>query len=580
MAGLYDYASIKNKPSRNGFDLSRSVKFTAKGGELLPCLNEETIPGDLWQIDLKSLTRTQPVVRPAYARCREYFDFFFVPYELLWRFSDNFFTQMENSPNHALSITQRVNVGSQHPYFTCKQLANFVHSHNNPSTSSHLNHFGFLRGELTCKLLEYLGYGDFTPFLKNTWTDTADSSSIADGALHMQNFQLSAFPLLAYQKIYCDYFRYTQWERSNPSTFNVDYLVGDSLQVPLDDISQFNGYTMLDMRYCNLVKDYFLGVLPNSQYGDEASVQVTDETGEPVTPGEFAQFGILALRQAQYLQKYKEIKQAGREDYRDQISRIFGITPPASLSGLSTYLGGCSSQIVFGDVVNTNIVEAAATLAGKGTDKNSTTLQWSNDGQFGVVMCLYHCIPIFDYTTGFVQKNCLKTHFSDYANPVFDKIGMELISVYELDNSAYGNGKSNYPNVIPLYTAGSSDQFLGYAPRYYDYKSAFDRAVGAFRTTEKPWVCALGKDELRKLFRQGAYSNYGNSQPDANSNAQPPKDGSGRITTWAFFKCNPSLFDNIFAVQADSSVSTDVLLVQAQFDIKVVRNLDVNGLPY
>lgn len=568
MAGLYDYASVKNKPSRNGFDLSRSVKFTAKAGELLPILNEEVIPGDYFRISLDSLTRTQPVVRPAFARCREYFDFFYVPYELLWRFSDNFFTQMENSPNHATSITERVNVGQNHPYFTCKQIASYVNAHGKDAVNW-LNQFGFNRAKLTCKLLQYLGYGDFSPFIDKPWADF--SATVPASSMTMYNMMLSPWPLLAYQKIYCDYFRYTQWERSNPSTFNVDYLVGNTLQIPLEDLT-YSGMNMLDMRYCNLVKDYFMGVLPNTQQGDEATVTVQGD-GSEFTDNIAGEFGILALRQAQYLQKYKEIKQAGREDYRDQISRIFGITPPAALSGLATYLGGISSQVVFGDVVNTNLTEGAASvLAGKGTDKCSGTLEFKNDGQFGVIMCIYHCMPIFDYTTGYQQKNCLKTSFSDYANPMFDKVGMELISLQELDNSPFNSADYVFPESFRI-----GSPFLGYAPRYYDYKSAFDRAIGAFRTVESPWVAAFGKNELMTVVGSGHFQQSVGA-PDANKNANSTAANSP--ASWPFFKCNPSLLDNIFAVQADSDVDTDTFLVQSQIDIKVVRNLDVNGLPY
>ena len=49
---------------------------------------------------------------------------------------------------------------------------------------------------------------------------------------------------------------------------------------------------------------------------------------------------------------------------------------------------------------------------------------------------------------------------------------------------------------------------------------------------------------------------------------------------YAFQKVNPSLCDSIFGVASDSSVDTDQLLVNVDFDIKAVRNLDYNGLPY
>ena len=76
--------SLRNKTSRNGFDLSSKRNFTAKPGELLPVKCWEVLPGDKWSIDLKSFTRTQPLNTAAFARMREYYDFYFVPYNLLW----------------------------------------------------------------------------------------------------------------------------------------------------------------------------------------------------------------------------------------------------------------------------------------------------------------------------------------------------------------------------------------------------------------------------------------------------------------------------------------------------------------
>ena len=40
------------------------------------------------------------------------------------------------------------------------------------------------------------------------------------------NTDMNIGPLLAYQKIYADFFRDQQWEKPDPSTFNVDYMTG------------------------------------------------------------------------------------------------------------------------------------------------------------------------------------------------------------------------------------------------------------------------------------------------------------------------------------------------------------------
>ena len=71
MANVMSMKNVKNNPSRNGFDLSQKINFTAKAGELLPVWLREVMPGDKVTIDLQSFTRTQPVNTAAFARMRE-----------------------------------------------------------------------------------------------------------------------------------------------------------------------------------------------------------------------------------------------------------------------------------------------------------------------------------------------------------------------------------------------------------------------------------------------------------------------------------------------------------------------------
>lgn len=47
MANIMSLKSLRNKTSRNGFDLSSKRNFTAKAGELLPILCKEVLPGDM-----------------------------------------------------------------------------------------------------------------------------------------------------------------------------------------------------------------------------------------------------------------------------------------------------------------------------------------------------------------------------------------------------------------------------------------------------------------------------------------------------------------------------------------------------
>ena len=73
---------------------------------------------------------------------------------------------------------------------------------------------------------------------------------------------VNLLPLLAYQKIYYDFFSESQWEKHLAYAYNVDYWDGKSQLILAPE--------MLQLRYANYPKDYFMGMLPNSQYGSVA----------------------------------------------------------------------------------------------------------------------------------------------------------------------------------------------------------------------------------------------------------------------------------------------------------------------
>ena len=73
---------------------------------------------------------------------------------------------------------------------------------------------------------------------------------------------VNALPFLAYQKVYFDFFSNSQWEKHLAYAYNVDYWSGGSSIALAAD--------MLKLRYANYPKDFFMGMLPASQYGSVA----------------------------------------------------------------------------------------------------------------------------------------------------------------------------------------------------------------------------------------------------------------------------------------------------------------------
>ena len=578
MANIMSLKSIRNKPSRNGFDLSFKKNFTAKAGELLPVMVKEVLPGDTFKINLKAFTRTQPVNTAAFARIREYYDFFFVPYDLLWNKSNTVLTQMYDNPQHAVSLdpTRNFVLSGEMPYMTAEAIASYITT---LSTSAALasyksNYFGYDRSKSSVKLLEYLGYGNYESFLYDDWS----------AAPLMANVNQNIFGLLAYQKIYSDFYRDSQWERVCPSTFNVDYLDGSSMN--LDNtysVEFYQNYNFFDLRYCNWQKDLFHGVLPHQQYGEMAVASITPNVTGKLTLSNFSTVGtspttvsgtatqnlpafdtvgdlsVLVLRQAEFLQKWKEVTQSGNKDYKDQLEKHWGVSVGDGFSELCTYLGGVSSSIDINEVVNTNITgSAAADIAGKGVGVANGEINFNSNGRYGLIMCIYHCLPLLDYTTDMLDPAFLKVNSTDYAIPEFDRVGMQSMPLLQLMN--------------PLRTmANASGLVLGYVPRYIDYKTSVDQSVGGFKRTLNSWVISYGN---ASVVDQVALPS--DAVPVEPSEPVP----SVAPMNFTFFKVNPNCLNPIFAVEANSDMSTDQFLCSSFFDVKSVRNLDTDGLPY
>ena len=619
MASYTGMSNLQNHPHRSGFDIGRKNAFTAKVGELLPVYWDISMPGDKYKFNVEYFTRTQPVETSAYTRLREYFDFYAVPLRLLWKSAPSVLTQMQDiNQIQALSLTQNLSLGSYLPSLPLSLVYSFVQylngGSNNPGFSNgQLNMFGFSRADLSFKLLSYLGYGNIVrtlPSANNRWWSTVLKNT-SDAATYtqqyIQNNYVNIFPLLAYQKIYQDFFRWSQWENTNPSSYNVDYYSGVDASLvsslPSKDSDYWKSDTMFDLKYCNWNKDMLMGVLPNSQFGDVAVIDISSSDGPipnsvvlkdpkseassevvttasynaPLTPLSFAansasstnvlpsgstlrvdlsnlqsQFTVLALRQAEALQRWKEISQSGDSDYREQIRKHFGVKLPQALSNMCTYIGGISRNLDISEVVNNNLAAEGdtAVIAGKGVGAGNGSFTYTTN-EHCVVMCIYHAVPLLDYTITGQDGQLLVTDAESLPIPEFDSIGMETLPMTQIFNS-------------PLATAFNLFN-AGYNPRYFNWKTKLDVVNGAFTTTLKSWASPVTESLL------SGWARFGGSTPDSTTKV---------ALNYKFFKVNPSVLDSIFGVNADSTWDTDQLLVNSYIGCYVARNLSRDGVPY
>ena len=649
MAHFTGLKELQNRPHKSGHDISSKNCFTAKVGELLPVWTDFAIPNSTYRFNLEYFTRTRPVQTSAYTRIREYFDFFAVPCDLVWKSFDSAVIQMgEKAPLQSKDLLTNLTVKGDLPYCTLKDFSSALKLSSGVSSSVGLgdkvsvisgfgNIFGYSRGDVNHKLLSMLNYGNvvnkessWIGTSSNRWWNGSAAPSAASLRKYSQkynvNLAVNLFPLAAYQKIYQDFFRWSQWENADPTSYNFDWYQGSGNIFGSSGIEtsipSTNDYwkrdNLFSLRYANWNKDKFMGILPNSQFGDLAVVdlgtvstfgskipvgaydgindsgsfhqmQTRDEstnTGASSTSkassiyprdpdsisvrsganlwavlGESSdlnlKFSVLALRQAEALQKWKEITQSVDANYRDQIKAHFGVSVPQSESHMAKYIGGVARNLDISEVVNNYLpgndypVSGAiseAYIYGKGVGSGQGSMTFNTGSGYYIIMCIYHATPLLDYSISGPDGQHLATSVEDLPIPEFDNIGLESVPAVELMNS------SLYSNV------NSADKILGYNPRYYNWKTKIDRIHGAFTTTLKDWVAPIDDSFLYSLFG-GNLSTY-------------------KGVTWPFFKVNPNTLDDIFAVKVDSTWNTDQLLVNCNVGCYVTRPLSADGVPY
>ena len=570
-----DHAKISTH--RSSFDLSSKKLFTAKVGEILPCYWQIAIPGNKYRISSDWFTRTVPVNTAAYTRIKEYYDFYAVPLRLISRALPQAFTQMTDYMTSAASGTANTTALASVPYTTMKQFNNLLLVMNAGDQPNVRDDAGLPLVYGSCKLLDLLGYGSM---IEKANTGKAaitkrylglDNVGDADNPLVYSVSQVvNMLPILAYQKIYFDFFSNSQWEKHLAYSYNVDYWKGDSYITLHPD--------MLKMRYANYPKDYFMGMLPSSQYGSVAVLPSSNSyfdsnsviaAGKGVSSSSVlnpsksksietsgtasasrrllinSDLSALSIRATEYLQRWKEVVQFSSKDYSDQMAAQFGIKAPEYMGNHAHYIGGWSSVININEVVNTNLDAdvSQASIAGKGVSSNSGyTITYDCGAEHQVIMCVYHAVPMLDWNLTGQAPQLTVTAVSDLPQPAFDQLGMQVVPALNLHNNP---GRP---------VSGS----LGYNLRYWQWKSNIDTVHAGFRAgaAYQSWAAPL--DGWQVLTSSGAWS-------------------------YQSMKVRPQQLNSIFVPQVDSancSVAFDQLLCNVNFQVYAVQNLDRNGLPY
>lgn len=318
-AELFNREVRANKSPRNAFSMSYGSLFTSPCGQLLPTYVQEVKKGDKLKLGVSSLTRTSPVVTPAFMSFDEKTDFWFVPYRLIW--SDYDAWRLGQTYRH--KTTDLAGVGAQNylPYTNFSSIGDYFESFRKSRTSP------FSDGpETALRYLDLLMYSvpDLVDIsyigFDSVYVPNSGGSEVLLNISHyysrMSEFApCNYFRLAAFQCIYMHCYRNDEYEVMDPSYYNCDNLfanlvgsnstefsgnnLSDNVHLvlisPLDSQQKIPGgindritlSKLFTPRFKNWRKDIFTSAKPDSGF----NVQTGSQIGTNLLSGSSSTYG-------------------------------------------------------------------------------------------------------------------------------------------------------------------------------------------------------------------------------------------------------------------------------------------------
>ena len=560
------------KPSphraRNDFDLSHRHIFSANFGELLPISCIETVPGDHIKLHASDLLRTIPLVTSPFLRAKQHLDVWFVPYRDLWHNFDQFITQKNEPVSSALKKHTFL------PHTDLATVATYMGYNGNDVVGR-----SYTNGAE--KIMNLLGYGSD---LITKFSNSADSPSV-------NLFRLAAYNYIWYNEYRQQYYDDGRTLISGISPigidsdvipaglFNFDYLTCDTEANA--EVAVYFLRPMMQMRYRLWKKDLYTGLMPSTQFGNVSSVSssglsgydlgrwLTNSGSVPTGSSSVStssgggnlaaagsgikhdhtftnSFDVLALRRSEAVQIWRENALRAGNHVRDNFEAHYGVSSDFQ-DHRPKFLGSVSSPLNIGDVMATanssaGVNDRVGDIAGKGLSSLDEKVFTYDAKEFGVIMCMFSLLPETEYNAIGVDRMNQLLESEDFFMPEYENIGLEAVS------------SQNF-NVLEK----SNAKVVGYAPRFYGYKTKLDKVFGSFQSS---WNGAAG------INAPWASPNY----PAQNAMSAPTV-----TVPLGTLYVNPAIYDVNFSL---SVANVDQFLCDVYFDVDAVRPMSVVGLPF
>lgn len=415
---------------RSKFNLSHFNLLTAKMGRLVPIGITDVCMGDSFKHSTELLVRAQPMLAPIMHPVWVSVHHFFVPYRLMWDKWEDFITGGDTQGQ----------------------------------TVPQINLLSLRKGSLA----------DYFNFPLE------------------QDFNVCAFPFIAYNMIYNEFYRdqdlidevdlsntevlHRSWSKDYFTTARPFTQKGDEVTIPIDVNIESTG--MFRLRDQNN-REMSVQVAPNSGGGPASLISSTSTITARESlrysngiKGVSSGLSVNDMRLALALQRYQEARAKYGSRYKEFLN-YYGINSSDARLQRPEYLGGGKQILQFSEVVNTGDNLGKMGGHGLGVLKSNSYVKFFEE--HGIVISLMSIMPKSMYVQG-VDRAWLKRTKEDYYQKELAYLGMQEVYTEEL--------------LVQSPTNSDQRSVFGYQDRYDEYRSQQSKVAGDFRDTLSYWHMA------------------------------------------------------------------------------------------
>lgn len=298
-------------------------------------------------------------------------------------------------------------------------------------------------------------------------------------------------------------------------------------------------------------------------------------------------FDVLSLVESQAIQKWRQKSMLAGNRTRDQFQAHHGVVPRHLTDHLPDFIGSVDNEIMIKEITsqaNTLDVDEGENNLGEirgrgyGASDARTFKFYSDD--YGILILLHAIVPENTYSSFGLDKGNMMVYYNDFFQQEFENIGLETVPKILL------NSLCRYPFPELVHGTGAASDFadstdegcVGYAPRNYGYKQYPSRVHGMFNPTRLNNLTS-GTD----IFGYSDMQSFVVTRRDM-VGKNGISEGGGLIyptLTMSLSKLyvNPSVFDSIFAFDADNNLDTDPFITHCRFNCQAMLPMTVLGLP-